>query len=169
MYLSRNLLLILAANLLSFSLFRGYFFRLTAKNMEAQSDDPEAIPFGKRLTALEIPSVIRGNYVKIIVGIFLSFQELAIYSIAFIIPDFLVSLLSHIVPLTLPKLAAMDEKRAYSGEKKIYLLGAGQCYCFGSFYFDMPLSSSLLILAEICGFRSLRANLINFGYLWYPD
>jgi O-antigen/teichoic acid export membrane protein len=121
MYFSRNLLLILTANLLSFSLLRGYFFRLTAKNIEARSDDPEAIPFGKRLTALQIPAIIREHYAKIIVGVFLSFQELAIYSIAFVIPHFLVSLLSHIVPLTFPKLAVMDEKRAYSEVKKRYI------------------------------------------------
>ena len=166
-YLSRNLLLILTANLLSFSLLRGYFFRLTAKNMEAQSDDPEAIPFGKRLTALEIPSVIRGNYVKIIVGIFLSFQELAIYSIAFIIPQFLEALLSHIVPLTFPKLAAMDEKRAYSEVKKryIYLLLGSAAVCgifilicpyilpflYSGKYADSVLYAQILLIATLFG------------------
>ena len=178
MYLSRNLLLILTANLLSFSLFRGYFFKLTAKNMEAQSDDPEVIPFGKRLTALEIPSVIRGNYVKIIVGIFLSFQELAIYSIAFIIPDFLVSLLDKIVPLTLPKLAAMDEKRAYSEVRKRYIylvLGSAAIsgvfilvcpyllpFLYSSKYVDSVLYAQILLIANIFGIptRFLQKSLL---------
>jgi len=176
-YLSRNLLLILTANLLSFSLLRGYFFRLTARNIQGQSDDPEAIPFGKRLTALQIPAIIRENYAKIIVGIFLSFQELAIYSIAFVIPQFLEALLSHIVPLTFPKLATMDEKQAYSEVKKRYLyLVLSSAAVSGIFilicpyilpflysekYVDSVLYAQILLIATIFGIptKFLRAGL----------
>jgi len=155
------------ANLLSFSLLRGYFFRVTARSIEGQSDDPEMIPFGKRLTAIEIPAVIRGNYTKIIVGIFLSFQELAVYSIAFIIPQALVSLLNHIVPLTFSKLAAMDEKRAYSEVKKRYiylLLGSAAVsgifilicpyilpFLYSQKYVDSVLYAQILLIATIFG------------------
>jgi len=165
------------ANLLSFSLLRGYFFRVTARNIQAQSDDPEMIPFGKRLTALQIPAIIRENYAKIIIGIFLSFQELAVYSIAFVIPQFLVSLLSHIVPLTLPKLAVMDEKRAYSEVKKRYLyLVLGSAAVSGIFilicpyilpflysekYVDSVLYAQILLISTIFGIptKFLRAGL----------
>jgi len=127
-YLSRNLMLIIAANLFSFAVLRGYFFRLTFKNMENQSSDPEAIPFGKHMTVTQIPATIRQHYDKLIIALFLSFPELAIYSIAWAFSNLLNPFRSIIASLIFPKLSQMDKETAYSEVKKrwpLIILGFG--------------------------------------------
>ena len=127
-YFSRNLLLILSAYLFSFSVLRGYFFRLAYRNMANRSDDSKAIPFGRHLTVTMIPTHIRQHYDKIIIAVFLSFPELAIYVIALGFSDFLLSISPIIAALIFPKLSQMDEETAYSEVKKrwpLLILGIG--------------------------------------------
>lgn len=117
-YFTRNLILILIAFLGSNALLRGYFFRLTSKNMENQSNDPEAISFGRHMTVQGIPGMITAHGDKIIIGLLLSFPELAIYSIAIGFQRLIRSLMSPIAGLSFPKLAQMGETEAYSAVKK---------------------------------------------------
>jgi len=127
-YFSRNLILIVAVYLLSFSILRGYFFRLAYQNMENRSDDPSAISFGRHLTVTTIPTSIRQHYDRIIIALFLSFPELAIYAIALGFADIIYSLSSIIATLILPKLSQMDEATAYREVKKrwpLLVLGFG--------------------------------------------
>ena len=120
-YLSRNLMLILIAYLLSFSLIRSYFFRLTSKSMENESNDKEAITFGKHMTVISIPGQITAWGDKIIIGALLSFPELAIYSIAKSFSALIKSSMAPIAGLSFPKLSEMEEREAYSAVKKKYL------------------------------------------------
>ena len=117
-YLTRNLILILGTYLLSFSLLRGFFLRLAYQSMENQKDDPRAITFGKHVTVTMIPTQIRQHCDKIVIALFLSFPQLAIYAIARGFADVIFSLSSHIATLTFPKLSQMDEPTAYSEVKK---------------------------------------------------
>ena len=120
-YLSRDLMLILIANLFFLSSLRGYFFRTASKNMVNQSNDKEAITFGKHLTVQNIPGMITAWGDKIIIGVLLSFPELAIYSIAKAFSTFIRSSMGPLVGLSFPKLAEMEEKEAYSAVKIRYL------------------------------------------------
>ncbi len=120
-YLSRNLIPILIAYLLTLSLVRGYFFRLTLRNAKNASHDEGAIPFGKQMTLTSIPGLISMYGDKIIIGIVLSFPELAVYSIALAASNFVRYLVGPIASLTFPKLSVMDEKEAYAAVRKRYI------------------------------------------------
>jgi O-antigen/teichoic acid export membrane protein len=127
-YFSRNLILIVMAYLLSFSVLRGYFFRLAYRNMENRNDDPSAVPYGRHLTVTLIPTEIRQYYDRIIIALFISFQELAIYAVALGFADVIYSFSSIIATLILPKLSQMDKETAYREVKKrwpLLILGFG--------------------------------------------
>jgi len=127
-YFSRSLILIVTIYLFSFSVLRGYFFRSAYQNMENQSDDPQAVTFGGHLTVSIIPTEIRQHYDRIIIALFLSFPELAIYAIALGFADIVFSFSSIIATLILPKLSQMDEATAYREVKKkwpLLVLGFG--------------------------------------------
>ena len=117
-YSSQNLMFIVVAYLLSFSILRGYFFKKTSGRITGQEQDPEAIPFGRHLTLTQIPSIISQNYDKLIIALFLSFPELAIYSIALAFSSLLQPFSSIIAALVLPKLSQMDTKTAYAEVRK---------------------------------------------------
>lgn len=117
-YLSRNLMLILITNLFTFSLLRGYFFRFVSKSVENESKNEEAIVFGKHMTLTQIPDIVAMHYDKLIIGIFLSFSDLAIYSIALGFYAVINPLRSIIATLIFPKLSQLDEQIAYSEVKR---------------------------------------------------
>jgi O-antigen/teichoic acid export membrane protein len=127
-YLSRNLMLIVVSYLFSFSLLRGYFFKRTLGSITRQGHDPEAISFGNHMTVAQIPVIIRQQYDRLVVALFLSFPELAVYTIALGFASLLGPLSSIISSLILPKLSQMDKKTAYLEVRKRWLLvvaGAG--------------------------------------------
>jgi O-antigen/teichoic acid export membrane protein len=166
-YFSRNLMLILIANLFSFSLLRCYFFKLTLKSMTNQSNDKETISFGKHLTVQNILGMITAWGDKIIIGTLLSFPELAVYSIAKSFSTFVRSLMAPIVGLSLPKLSKMEEKEAYLAVKKKFLhlvlltvvvCGSAIAICpyiltflYSQKYVDSVLYAQLLLVALILG------------------
>lgn len=117
-YFSRNLIWIVATYLFSFTVLRGYFFRSAYRNMENQNDDPQVIPFGKHLTLSTIPPEIRQHYDRLIIALFLSFSELAIYAIALGFADIMLSFSSIIATLIFPKLSQMDQETAYREVKR---------------------------------------------------
>jgi len=117
-YSSQNLMFIVVAYLLSFSILRGYFFKKISGRITGQEQDPEAIPFGRHITLTQIPSIISQHYDKLIIALFLSFPELAIYSIALAFSSLLQPFSSIIATLVLPKLSQMDAKTAYAEVRK---------------------------------------------------
>jgi len=123
-YLSRNLIVIVVAYLLSFSVLRGYFFRVVSREVTSHKSDPGAITFGNHMTITQIPASIMGHYDKIIIALFLSFPDLAIYAIALAFSEILSPLRSIIASLIFPKLSQMDKKEAYSEVRKRWLLVA---------------------------------------------
>lgn len=117
-YFSRNLILILIANLFSISVFHVYFFSTIIKNIKNGGDNKEAITFGKHLTISQIPNQFRNHYDKIVIGIFLGFSDLAVYSIALGVYNLINPLRSVIATLIFPKLSQMEEQHAYSEVKE---------------------------------------------------
>jgi O-antigen/teichoic acid export membrane protein len=111
-------MVIVIAYLFSFSLLKGYFFRITLREATGQKSDPSAIAFGNHMTITQIPVLVKEQYDKIIIALFLSFSDLAIYSIALAFSEILNPLRSIIASLVFPKLAQMDEKTAYSEVRK---------------------------------------------------
>lgn len=117
-YLSRNLMYILIAYFTSISLISGYFFASTVKKLENDDMDKDSISFGKHLTLMELADIIRMYYDKILIALFISFSDLAIYSIALGLTEQVKSLGSIISTLTFPKLAEMGKEKARSEVKK---------------------------------------------------
>jgi len=117
-YLTGNLVLIIIAYFASFSLLRGYLYRVASRNMQNKDIDKEAIPFGRHLTVTEIPGIIAEHYDKLIIALFLSFPEVAVYSVALVFSNLLNPLRSVIPSLIFPKLSQMDRDTAYAEVKK---------------------------------------------------
>ena len=117
-YLSRNLVIIITAYLVSFTALKGYFFRTTSREAASHKSDPSAITFGNRMTIAYIPAMVRDQYDKIIIALFLSFTDLAIYSIALAFSEILSPLRSIIASLVFPKLSQMNREQAYSEVRK---------------------------------------------------
>jgi O-antigen/teichoic acid export membrane protein len=120
-YLSRNLLVIVVVYLCTITITRGWFFRLVSHDIGKATDDEGTIPFGKRLTLVDIPGLISTYGDKLIIGITLSFTDLAVYSIALGASNFLRYVVDPIASVSLPKLAAMPEKDAYTAVKQRYV------------------------------------------------
>jgi len=117
-FFSRNLMAIVIAYLFSLSLLRGYFFRNALRRATGQKSDPSAIAFGNHMTITQVPALARDQYDKIIIALFLSFSDLAVYSIALAFSEMLSPLRSIIAALIFPKLARMDRETAYAEVRK---------------------------------------------------
>lgn len=109
-YFSRNLILIIIAYLTSFSLLRGYFFVSAVRKVKNDRMDADAITFGKHMSLMNVFSNIATYLDRILLANFLGFEELAIYAFAIVLPEQIKGFMKNIGPLTLPKLAVMDEK-----------------------------------------------------------
>jgi len=166
-YLSKDLITILLVYLVSFSVIRGYLWKRTLRDIRTIRDDPRALSFGRHLTVMNIPGTISAWGDKVIIGLILSFPELAIYSIAKAYSTLVRSLLSPIATLTFPKLSTMSEEKAFLAVKKRYaylvLLTALVCviaiilcpyiiiFLYSYRYVDSVFYAQLLLLALVCG------------------
>ena len=109
-------------------MLRGYFFRQTCRSIASRNDDAKLLSFGRHLTFTMIPGQIRQHYDKLIIAVFLSLPELAIYAIALGFSELLLSISPMIAALIYPKLSKMTEETAYSEVKKrwpLLILGIG--------------------------------------------
>lgn len=119
LYFTGNLIIIVIVSLVAHSLLHGYFFRLTSKKIVNESHDVQAISFGKHLTLLNTFQMISAaDSIKIIVGIMLSFSELAIYSVARGFQEIILSFMGFTATLSYPKLSEMNQEEAYAAVKK---------------------------------------------------
>jgi O-antigen/teichoic acid export membrane protein len=166
-YLSKNLLVIIIVYYAGFILLRGWFFRRVSREARSQTDDAGTIPFGRRMTLVDIPSLISVYGDKIIIGIILSFPDLAVYSIALGAANFLRYVTNPITTLSMPKLAAMPEQEAYAAVKRRYgyvflfmLAASGFCiwlyqylipFLYTDKYVDSILYAQILIGSIIFG------------------
>lgn len=121
-YFSGNLIHIIIASLLAISLIEGYFFRLTLKKIKSRSDSSQdTISFGKHISLMNSASVIANQADKIIVGTLFGFSDLAIYSVASVIPRNISTTTTPISRVAFPRLSAMNKNNAYLAVKKKYL------------------------------------------------
>lgn len=119
LYFTRNLIIIVAVSLVAHSIMHGYFFRLTSKKMVNESHDAQAISFGKHLTLLNGFTMISAtDSIKIIVGIMISFSELAIYSVARGFQEIILSFMGFTATLSYPRLSEMSQEEAYAAVRK---------------------------------------------------
>lgn len=119
LYFTRNLVIIVSASLAAHSLIHGYFFRLTSRKIVNESQDAQAISFGKHLTLLNVFQMISAiDSIKILIGVMLSFSELAIYSVARGFQEIILSFMGFTATLSYPKLSEMSQEDAYAAVRK---------------------------------------------------
>ncbi|MBI2625304.1 MAG: oligosaccharide flippase family protein [Candidatus Nealsonbacteria bacterium] len=92
------------------SFLAAFFYFLAIKKMPPnQKTDPEAIGYGKELSLLGLVGRGAEQIDKILVFHYLGAVELAIYSFATAMPNYIGNITSNLKELALPKLSAVDE------------------------------------------------------------
>lgn len=117
-YYSRDIVWIFVTYFSSILLLQAYFYWTTAKSIDNKNRDEAAIPFGKHMSLMNVIPTVRQHFDKIIVGALLGFSDLAIYTIAVIITEYVKRLVKIVASLIFPKVAVMEEKKAYAETKK---------------------------------------------------
>lgn len=123
LFLTDNLLYIIGAYFLSYTLARGIAFlavhRAYATNKEK---DPEALSYGKKLSVLEIPGIIAETVETMLMWQFIGPVAIAVYAFAKGIPVQLSSAFQRIITLAFPKFAERDFEEVRGGLKHKMLL-----------------------------------------------
>ncbi len=103
-FITKNPYLILLVYLLSMTLPSIYFLHKVRKKYESNKNiDPEAIKYGKNLSAVNIITLIMGELDKILVFHYIGALNLAIYSLAVAPTDQIKGLLKNVNSLAMPQ------------------------------------------------------------------
>ncbi len=109
--LTKNIFLIIAVYLLSSTLSRLIFLKITvSKTKLNKTKDPAAVPFGIHLTAMNVLGMIADQLDKIIMWHFLGAAALAVYSFALAPVSQITNFLKSVPQLSLPKFASQNKE-----------------------------------------------------------
>lgn len=111
-YFFKDLWIILFAQLFIYSLIEGYFLIKTLRSVKSTRLDKESITYGKHLSIMNALPTTALHLDKILIATFLSFEELAVYAFAILLPEQIKSLIKNVATLALPKLSIMDNRIA---------------------------------------------------------
>lgn len=104
--LTKNIFWIIFTLVASDAIIGGFFtWHSSKKYLQNNKIDPDSIKYGVNLSLISILGIVAQNIDKIILPIFLGYQELAVYAIALVAPEQIKALLKNLGPLTLPKFA----------------------------------------------------------------
>ncbi len=124
LFLTHNLLLILAAYLASWGAGRAFFFWLTVRHFPPNSErDPGMITYGKHLTVMSLVGTLASSADDILLFHFLGASAVAMYVFALALPTQAASLIKIVNRVAFPKMAATtheDLKRTLP--RKVFLL-----------------------------------------------
>lgn len=116
--ISKNVFWIVFAFIAS-DIIVGNIFNLKVKKfLKNKSIEKNSINYGIKLSAINLMGAIAQNIDKVILPILLSYQDLAVYSIALVIPEQIKNLFKNILPLTMPKFASTNIN--YESKQKIF-------------------------------------------------
>lgn len=106
---TKNVFWIIFAFAVSDAIIGGFLTWYSSKKyLRNDKVDPESMKYGVNLSLIGVISIVAQNIDKIILPIFLGYQELAVYAIALVAPEQIKALLKNIGPLTLPKFAKTE-------------------------------------------------------------
>ena len=109
--LTKNIFLIIVAYLLSSTLSRYIFLKITvSKTKLNKTKDPAAVPFGIHLTLMNVVGMIADQLDKIIMWHFLGAAALAVYSFALAPVSQITNFLKSVPQLSLPKFASQNKE-----------------------------------------------------------
>ncbi len=105
---AQNLVLILIAQLVSSSCVACWLYFRSLKYIENQVTDGECQKYGYFLTTTNIVGTIANNIDKILIGVLLGTQDLALYAIAIVIPVKIKDLLKSVWTPFSPKISEQE-------------------------------------------------------------
>ncbi|MFH1173475.1 MAG: oligosaccharide flippase family protein, partial [bacterium] len=109
-FFTNNLIYLIAAYFLSYSLLRIFFlFYVIYKTKPNRQNDEKTLTYGKHLSLMSILSVVALQIDKILLFAFLGPAPLAVYSFAVLPVQYLIIPFQHIRELALPKLSVQTE------------------------------------------------------------
>ncbi|MBP7992376.1 MAG: hypothetical protein KAZ30_01825 [Candidatus Magasanikbacteria bacterium] len=122
----------------------GCFFHAITKNPPNKNIDPEAIPYGKHLTYLDVIGTVLGQADKVLIFHYLGAAELAIYAFAITPPEQVKGLLKNIQVLAMPKFAEQTRenirKTLFSKAGQLMLISLGIAFLYiitAPFFFQL--------------------------------
>jgi len=98
-----NLILIMITYLISYTFFNWYYYIKSLKYVENTKNDAGVIAYGWFLTKTGILNIIAGNIDRIIVGVFLSQSQLAVYAIGVLLSKQLQNITKSFLSISVPK------------------------------------------------------------------
>ncbi len=111
LYFSKDLLVILAAYLVSWGVARCFFFYLTIKQFPPNAEtDPEMVPYGKHLTAMTAMTTISSQADTVILWQLLGPAAIAVYVFAQALPVRAASIIKIVNRVAFPKMATQEHE-----------------------------------------------------------
>lgn len=110
LFLTQNLLLIVAAYFFAHTLMRGFAFFKTVPQNKNSIDVDQTIKYGKHLSAMSALSVLATHLDKILLFHYLGAVEVALYVLASAVPEQVRSAFRNLSLLVLPKYAHSSQK-----------------------------------------------------------
>ncbi len=109
LFLTDNVLIILTAYLASWGMARAFFFWLTLRQFPPNTErDPQAVPYGKHLTAMMLVNTLASSAGGILLFHFLGPVAVAVYFFATAIPTQAAGVIKIVNRVAFPKFASQD-------------------------------------------------------------
>lgn len=104
LFVTKNILIIITAYFATLTIPAGFFFwRTVKKHLSNKNIDPEAVSYGKHLSAINIIGLVLGELDKILIFHFLGAVNLAIYSLATAPTDQIKGVMKNVNALAMPQ------------------------------------------------------------------
>lgn len=180
-FLTQDLLLLLALYFGSYSLLRILVFLIVLRREKiSEPSDPEAIPYGIHLSAINVFNLVAAQIDKVLIFHYLGAVEVAIYSIATALPEHLKSFVRNAATLAAPKYSKLTEEEARGSLPNLWrkmiiftgvlLLGVGLYVVLAPTFFKIVFPayldaipySQLYALAILTGVMVLPVSLIQY-------
>ena len=114
LYFFKNLFLVILTSFFTVTIVNLYFYyRIPRNNLNKEKADKELLNYGRHLSLMGGITSVAFYLDKLLIAKFLGFEQVAIYSIASVIPESSKSLMKMIIPLTLPKLSNIQTEQVY--------------------------------------------------------
>ena len=122
LWLRRGLIWLIAAHSGSQVLFYWACYRREAQRTTSHPRDPELVSYGRALTWAQVVLLISARLDSTLLGISTGFVDVAVYTVASVIPTNLKSVMGILMPLSMTKIAERPGVRVYTKRTCRWLL-----------------------------------------------
>jgi O-antigen/teichoic acid export membrane protein len=159
-FFHENLIFIIVIYLISHTFFNGYYYYKSLEYIKNDEREDDTLKYGWFLTRIGVLNVIASNIDKIVVGIFLSQAQLAVYSVGILFSKQVQNITKSLLGITVPKQIKQGDisSRNYF---KIFIISSGVLVCFWAF---SPFLISFLFSEKYAE----AVFLTRISFLFYP-